>query len=1185
MKKKREFTPAQLQAIEHTDSDLLVSAGAGSGKTATLIERITRKIIAGADIAKMLVVTFTKEAANELKSRLISELEDTLRLANIDKSLNINAEHVSSQIFNISSADISTIDSFCYHIVKPSFDKVGLDADFRIGNDGELSILEFEAMKEVIDEFYNENEPDKDFLCVVDCFSSFSDEEKLADNLLKLYKNLSNTSDFLETLIMPIHISGDFMDSRYAVVLKQAILELSSYYKKIFEDFADEIKYDTDAIDKYQPSIDYDLAFIDSMINGVSKSKYSELYNVFNSFKPISIGRKSAPLINSDFYKTMKGKFAEAVRKYAKLYFCSDEASVKASAVQNERICQALYKVLTKFHEEYRKKKSQLSVCTFNDISRYALKLLYNDDGSRSDIAIELRKKYKEIYIDEYQDTNSVQDRIFQAISNNNRFMVGDIKQSIYKFRYAEPEIFMHYRNSFIDKDLPCSDSKHGRSIFMSSNFRCNPEIIDFTNMLSNHMFRNSDGISYNSKDDLEVRKTDGRSPNKEPCELMLVDISEKEENPEACEGVQAELIAQKIKILLDRKKLPYGKEIKKSDIAILLRSTKTSAQPYIDALSRYGIGSSYKADVGFYEKPHILLMLCLLNSIDNPYNDTYMAGCMCSDIFNFTLDDLIKIRASAKNKKEPLYQSATTYKNDEDICKKINALTKSLDSYRATIRKMSAHDAIASIMSETRILSMCSSEERRDLLKFYNIAREFEGSSFKGVYKFLRYIDGNIETELREEVGKEDTVKIMTIHASKGLEFEYCFVCNLESEMTKRGEKPSLLFDRFLGVAGHVSYDGDIAKFNTLIRKCVDLSSSRQAKEEEMRILYVAFTRAKTRLYLCAELDSPNERHNTSIKKFPYVSNYSLYKTVKRIDFILDALDCDKPFIEKTIYLPEYIWDKKLFDEEEERKRLEESNDTTNEEEKSKKEPKIYTQKDYEDILSRRFGFKYEKEYLNKLPSKISISKIKAKMLDNDENSEVNLDTSLDVFPKFLPKTAEENSATEKGTATHVFLQFCDFERLQEIGYEKERDLLTKEHFISEQNSELINGEDIEKFVKTPLFLSMLDSIKNKRMVKREFRFNYMLEIGELSSDERLKKEKVLVQGVLDCIYENENHELILIDYKTDNVTEENYKWLLKKRHSTQLSYYKKACEEIFDRPISKAIIYSIPLGKTVEV
>ena len=205
--------------------------------------------------------------------------------------------------------------------------------------------------------------------------------------------------------------------------------------------------------------------------------------------------------------------------------------------------------------------------------------------------------------------------------------------------------------------------------------------------------------------------------------------------------------------------------------------------------------------------------------------------------------------------------------------------------------------------------------------------------------------------------------------------------------------------------------------------------------------------------------------------------------------------------------------------------------------------------------------------------------------MLDKDRNSEVNLDTSLDVFPKFLPQTAEENLAKEKGTATHVFLQFCNFQRLLEKGFEYERDLLTENHFISEQNSKLINGDDIEKFVNTPLFLSMLDSIKSTRMVKREFRFNYMLEVDKLSSDERLKTEKVLVQGVLDCIYENENNELILVDYKTDNVTEQNYKWLLKKRHSNQLSYYKKACEEIFGRQIAKTIIYSIPLGKTVEI
>ena len=1170
MEKKNDLTFAQEQAVYHKNSDLIISAGAGSGKTRTLIKRITTKIISGADVTKMLIVTFTKEAANELKTRLIDGLTKALNEAKLTKNKTVSS-HLSSQIIKVSTADISTIDSFCYHIVKPNFDKLGLDGGFRIGNDGELNVLEKEAMNEVIDSFYEQSPIDKDFLRVIDCYSALSDEDKLSSNLLKLYHNISNTADFLETLIQPIDASGDFMDTKYALILAKTIYESITHYKRIFEDFYNEIKHDDDGIKKYGDTVNYDLKFISELEISLSNPSYKGLCNIFKSFTPVSIKNNSAPNISADFYVDNRKKFVAQIRSFCADYFSSSEEAVKRSILENQKICSSIYKVLTKFHEEYGKKKALYSICTFNDVSRYALKLLYEADGSISPVAKALRDKYDEIYIDEYQDTNSVQDKIFSTISKNNRFMVGDIKQSIYKFRYAEPEIFSYYRNTFIDKDLPCDDEKMGRSIFMSSNFRCNPEIIKLTNLLSGYMFKNSDGIPYSDKDALIFKKTDGLSPNKENCEICLIDTSKKKENPILCEGVQAEYVAKQIKKLINKGKLPNGKELKKKDIAILLRSTKSKAQPYIDALKKYGIKSSYKADISFYEKPHILLMLCILNAIDNPYNDIYLAGCMVSDIFKFSLDDLIKIRNNSSSKNAPLYSSLLEYTIDDDIKEKKDYLIKTLDSYRMSAVTMSSHNVISHIMTSSGIISMCQNEERQDLFKLYNIAREYEKSSFKGLYKFLKYIEGNIEQELREDSGDEDSVKIMTIHASKGLEFEYCFLCNLESKMQKTGEPPSLLFDRLLGVAGYISYDGDIAKYNSLIRKCVDLSNKRQEKEEEMRILYVALTRAKTKLFLTAELNDIDKTLDAFQKSAPFVSNMSVYKTLRRIDFVLGAcaLETDNDYFNINTIDPACVW-----------------KETIDNKQESQDDEKII---DYESILKSRFKFKYKHEYLSKIPSKLSVSRLKKNLLDLDENEDVKIDTSLASMPKFLQKNKNEPTPAEKGTATHMFLQFCDFDLISKFGYEKEKNRLVDQFFISKETADMIEDDYIKAFIEggdgKKLIDSMLDAKQSNRLMKREFRFNFMMSAEDFSENTEIQKQNLLVQGVLDCIYENENGDIILIDYKTDEVELDNYKYVLKNRYENQLKYYKQACDKMFKKPVSKVYLYSVKLNKKVEL
>lgn len=1150
------FTDAQRLAIEHEGSDLLISAGAGSGKTFTLTQRIVERIKSGKDISKMLIVTFTKEAANELRARISKAL---FQLYEAEPSDRLN-----EQIVKTSCADISTIDSFCYKIVKSNFDKVGLDGGIHIGGEVELNILAKEAMGEVVDEFYEKPEADEDFYLVVDCYSDNKDDDALKDNLLKLYNDLSNTTDFLEGLRVPALLDEDFFETKYGKVLKKHTIEMLEHYMKVYDYLVALVLSDAGSEKKYINAINSDISIIIRALNAVKNHTYEDACRVFESYKPESIGRNSAPQEICDIATSKRNEFKASFNKLREEYYSSDRDAIKLALEQNNRICRAMYRVLSCFDERYRKKKALFSICSFNDISRYALRLLYNEDGTASSLAKDLADKYDEIYIDEYQDTNSIQDSIFKAISRNNRFMVGDIKQSIYKFRLAEPEIFDHYKSTFADKEL-YPEAEGGKSLFMSSNFRCNREIIDFTNLVSDYMFTYSDGILYQPKDRLEFHKDKDTSPQRESATIYLVDTTANKEEPEACQMGQARLVAKTIKKLLDKGQLANGKPLKRSDFAILLRSTKYGVgEKYAQALKEYGIGSQVTTDISFYEKPHILLMLSILNAVDNPYNDIYLAGAMRSSVFGFGLDDMIKIRATTPSKDVPLFSAVSAYreKMNDELAQRVNSFIETLNAYRDGVKRLSANDAVYYLMTETGISQQLSKSERQDLIKLYNKAREFEGGSFKGLYRFLSYVKNNMEASDKETIASDiDNVQIMTIHASKGLEFEYCFVCDMETSCDKQ-TRSSIIYERTLGIAGHISKDDGIIKYNTLMRKCIDLQKHRSAKDEEMRVLYVAMTRARTRLFVTASLPKALEHYEDIKAQLQFASPYQIYSTKQDIDFILGGLDETRDFYDLKIIDPLTL---KSIDE------MDGDGSVVNQARVD----------EYERILRRRFDFKYEYEHLSKMPSKLSISKLTPLILDGNDNNEVRIDKSLEVAPKFLDKKSEEATAADKGTATHVFMQFCDFKALKERGYRYELDRLTASSFISEKTKNLINEDHINLFINSPL----MDMMLKAKMIKREFRFNLMLDAEELTSDEDLKKEKVLVQGVVDCLFEDENGQLILVDYKTDKVTEDNYVYLLTKNHSTQLRYYKKACELMFKKPISKVIIYSVPLAKNVEL
>ena len=585
-KTKFEPTPAQANAKSHEGSDLLISAGAGSGKTATLTDRIVSRICdKGMDISRMLVVTYTKDAANELKTRIAKKLSE--RLAEKPKDA-----HLCSQIVKVSSADISTIHSFCLKILKPRFDKLGLDSGFRIGEETELEIIKQEAICEVLDEFYEADTLDPDFLLVSDCYSEFTDDSTLGASLLDLHKKLCSCAQGLNILLSPMDRKEDFLDTGYGKMLVSKINRLISHFKPTVEQLYKEICSDTENNKKYINTYTELYDILVRLENAMTKPKYHTVKGILGDYqsKGFAGGKRTAvPTVDTELVSLIRDDLSLELKGLRDDYFYADQSIIESTYAQNERICKAMYRVLNAFDERYREKKRKHALCDFNDLERYTLELFYDEDGQVSSLAREVGLLYDELYIDEYQDVNSVQDNIFKAIARNNRFMVGDIKQSIYSFRAAEPELFSDYRDKFSPYGTVPNNDPCGKTIFMSDNFRCDPSIIELTNHISDHMFTKSLGFSYVSGDKLKHAKIHGDVFNPQNAELCIID-TDLVDKEKALLDPQAEFVAKKIRELLDEGYLPNGAKIEPKHIAILLRKRKDCIEKYIDALTHYGI-------------------------------------------------------------------------------------------------------------------------------------------------------------------------------------------------------------------------------------------------------------------------------------------------------------------------------------------------------------------------------------------------------------------------------------------------------------------------------------------------------------------------------------------------------------------------------------------------------------------
>lgn len=1170
------WTKEQNDAILADRNNLLVCAAAGSGKTAVLCERILEKIITkGEDITDFLIVTFTVAAANELKEKLARKIKEAL-------AANPKDSHLKHQLSCIGIADISTIDSFCLNIVKENFQDLGLPAKLRIADENELKVLEHKLMTEVVEDFYIKSADGKSdlFLDAADIFSDAKSDAVFVESLIKIYREYINfpmpekrQRMFCRKLMNEYeeykNNSLDFFDTSCGDIIRKEIKERINSCLASLNTALGLCREDIRLTEKYLPAIEDDIRYL----SAISADSYAKTREILSEYRP----KKFLPLTNFED-EALKERIA-SLRNYAKesigqlrqLILLDEEeifGQIKRTAEINSVICD----IIEEFDSRYRAEKLEGGMMSFSDSTHYAFKILVKDFDydtltfERSSHAQEIAEKFKEIFIDEYQDVNLLQDIIFSAISKGeNRFMVGDIKQSIYAFRGASPDIFKGYRDSF--KDYEDKDSGKSVKIFLKNNFRCDSSVIDLTNALFSRLMNIKGKNDYLDEDKLVFTKTEDL---KLPAEITLFDTDSSEYF----------YIAKRIRSLIDENITVEDRPLSYGDVAILTRDVKELAK-IKEVLDTLGI----PADAGGGEKVldslEVICAMAFLKAVDNPLDDISLVCLMTSPVFAFTSAQLLKIRQCSPN--TAFYFALKGY--DGEHKEKTEHFLEVLDDLRERSHKLSVDKLLWYIydnISLVEILCRNRPEKRRkNLLCLHEYARNFEAVSHRGLGAFIEYIDSIRENGGGTVMGAQsgDFVRLMTAHKSKGLEFPVCFVAGLGKSFNTSDLRERMIFSPSLGRAFYLKDETGYVRLNTILRRAAVIEKNSRENDEELRLLYVAMTRAKHKLILTGTVQykkSLYEKYTVSLL-CDSLFDTSVSDASSYLEMLIYALSENKAF---TDAFERYMQRNESSCASETGLKVDVICDAEEAQVSENKREKLPAPIFEGEKIAKYVNYLYPHTDAVTLPYKLSVSELRAGLLDEAKKPELIV---LKEAPDFLSQ-ATVSIAAQQGTAMHTFMQFADFDRCVKLGTAAEAERLVQDEFITPVQSTLLEHGRLIRFFESPLYKEMSKS----PALFREKRFNLRLPAERFLKDKSKLKEKdlfILVQGVIDCFYKKENR-YIVVDFKTDRVpnTPEGEE-ILRTRHSEQLHYYKLAVEEITGEHVIQTLIYSFALNREIKV
>ena len=1216
-----KWTKEQQDAIYDSGSNILVAAAAGSGKTAVLVERIINKVInENVDIDKILVVTFTNAAASEMRERILEAIYKKMEEFPDNKNLQ-------RQVILINKASICTIDSFCLDIIRNNFFEIDVSANFRVADTTEIELLKQEVIDDIFEDKYLNN--DKEFLKLVNTYTTYRDDEPLKELLLNIYKYIQSSPfpeewlhEKVELFNLKDSLNTDFSESIWGDILLQTLKEeISDYIINLRKIERDLTKFEE--LCKYKLVISEDIINLEYILENLNN--WDSAYEKANALKwPTWPTDRKVTLELKDTAKALrdsiKKKYSASVSKT--LLYDSREANENIYNMYD--ILKSIESLIIEFSQKFASRKKEKNIVDFNDIEHFALKILLKKENGKiveSDIAKKYKEKFEEIAIDEYQDSNLVQEYILTSVSKgNNIFMVGDVKQSIYKFRQARPELFL---NKYENYNLKTGDTSKGQKIQLFKNFRSRKNIIDVTNIIFENImskklgdilydeteFLNL-GADYKNPEDSSITNFAGKTELhiidlKEPEINVFKDTSEEEleasSNTERIEDVvlEARFVAKQIKTLLDSDYMVFDKKTKEyrnityKDIVVLLRATSVTAPIYENEIAKLNLPVFSDVSSEYLESMEIQTMMSVLKIIDNPMQDIPLVTVLRSSIAGFSDNELVQIRL--KNKKQSFYNSLKEFDGDEKLKSKIDIFLNNIKRWQSQEKYMSLDELIWQIYIDTGFYNYVTlmpngALRQANLKMLFERAKQYESASFKGLFNFISFIDklhtSSGDLSSAKLIGEnENVIRIMSIHKSKGLEFPVVYLCGTGKQFNMQDLNKNILLHQDIGIGPKYINNDRSIEYNTLAKEAIKIQTKIESLSEEMRVLYVALTRAKEKLIITGiskDADKSFKEKQELIDTYKGTGNTKLNESIlKRYKTYLDwitlvyfnNIDTIKDFVELEIH-------KKVDLVNEFEKKKEQVNKKDIFEELNKKSKNV-TEADIQ-TLKKKLEWIYGYMDSVVIPTKTSVTKIKE--LENEENivsiEEMDMQKEFKAEiakPKFLNEEQKLSSA-QKGTLMHLCFQRLDHtkEYTKDMIQNFVQNMVDK-NIITKLESESINIQKLIDYTNSTLWTEL----KNAKKVFKEQPFYINLKSKDVYNNS--SDENILVQGIIDLYYISKNNEIILVDYKTDRVNQGEDSKLVEK-YSKQLEIYTKALEQSLNKKVDKKYIYSVYLNKMIE-